>query len=229
MSGKILYQILSIILITFLVGIFFNLSNPRGIPFIGEERKIDFSESDSLMKYLKFQDSIQKVADSLSKISERRRDSLKAMEQKKLQDSIANVRKQDSLRRVNDSLKTIREQMKDTLKTEEKKEFVKPVDIRLDFAKALFDKGYTFIDARDVADYNSGHIRGAVNIPYKEIDKNRNRLEAMAKDRVYVVYCSASCDVSVDMAYFMAKTGFRKVYIFHGGWDEWRNAGYPSE
>jgi 3-mercaptopyruvate sulfurtransferase SseA len=31
------------------------------------------------------------------------------------------------------------------------------------------------------------------------------------------------------MAYYMARMGFKKVYIFHGGWDEWKEAGYPSD
>ncbi|MCX7878826.1 MAG: rhodanese-like domain-containing protein [Ignavibacteria bacterium] len=229
MPDRIPYQILTILAIVVLVGIFYNISNPRGIPFIGEERNVDFSQSDSLMNLLKIQDSIQRIADSLSQISDKRADSLKALEQKKILDSLALVRKQDSIKKVNDSLKAIDDKMKDSVKSEEKKEFIKPVDIRIDFAKALFDKGYTFIDARDVSDFSSGRIKGALNIPYKEIDKNKSRLESMAKDKVYVVYCSASCDVSIDMAYYMAKMGFRKVYIFHGGWDEWRDAGYPSE
>jgi rhodanese-related sulfurtransferase len=106
-------------------------------------------------------------------------------------------------------------------------DIVKPVDIRIDFAKALFDKKYRFIDARDIADYNAGHIQGALNIPYHEYEKYKDRLNNLPKDQVYVTYCSSACDVSIDMAYAMAKLGFKKVYIFHGGWDEWKAAGYP--
>jgi rhodanese-related sulfurtransferase len=91
----------------------------------------------------------------------------------------------------------------------------------------LFDKKYKFIDARDVADFNAGHIQGAINIPYHEIEKYKDKLNSLPKDQVYITYFSSACDVSIDMAYYMAKMGFTKVYIFHGGWDEWKNAGFP--
>ena len=61
-----------------------------------------------------------------------------------------------------------------------------------------------------------------------EFEKYKDRLDNLPKDQVYITYCSAACDVSIDMAYAMAKMGFTKVYIFHGGWDEWKTAGYPA-
>ena len=89
-------------------------------------------------------------------------------------------------------------------------------------------ENYTFIDARDEADYKAGSIKGAINIPYHKIDQFQDKLNSLPKDRVYVAYCSSACDVSIDLAYAMAKQGFTKVYIFHGGWDEWKAAGYPQ-
>jgi len=225
LSKKTLLQSGGILLLGLLAGIFFNLSNPNGIKFFGEEKIVDYSKSDSLMIALKLQDSLLRAADSLKILSDKRTDSLN---QQKAKDSLFAIHKQDSIKKIQDSLKAVN-QKQDSLKNskEQVQDIAKPIDIRIDFAKALFDKKYRFIDARDAADFQAGHIQSSMNIPYHEIEKYRDVLEGLPKDQVYVTYCSSSCDVSIDMAYAMAKMGFKKVYIFHGGWDEWKDAGYP--
>jgi rhodanese-related sulfurtransferase len=231
LSKNTLLQIGGILLITLLTGIFFNISNPNRIQFIANEKIVDFSQSDSLMNALRVQDSLQKIADSLKTLTMNREDSLKLANEKRIQDSLTAANKQDSIKHVQDSINAAKQKVEDSLKNvqnTEVKDYPKPVDIKIDFAKALFDKKYRFIDARDIADYNAGHIQGAINIPYHEFEKYKSRLDELPKDQVYVTYCSSACDVSIDMAYAMAKMGFKKVYIFHGGWDEWKAAGYPA-
>lgn len=230
MSKKTLLQVSGILVLALLTGIFFNISNPHRIQFIANEKIVDFSASDSLLNALRIQDSILKAADSLKNSSNKREDSLKLAMEKHVQDSILAVNKSDSLKRIQDSLKAVNQKKEDSIKNAQNQtqEFAKPVDIKIDFAKALFDKKYRFIDARDVSDYNAGHVQGAMNIPFHEIEKYKDRLNDLPKDQVYVTYCSTACDVSIDMAYYMAKLGFKKVYIFHGGWDEWKAAGYPA-
>jgi rhodanese-related sulfurtransferase len=221
LNKKILLQAGMLIIIARAVGIIFNLSHPNSLPFIGKEQEIDYSQSDSLMNALRIQDSLQQISSHVS-------DSLNLLSEQKTKDSLEAVLKQDSLKRVNDSLKIAKQKLQDSLKNVQKEqEIVKPVDIRLDFAKALFDKKYQFIDARDEADYIAGTIKGAINIPYHKLDDFKPQLEKMAKNNVYVCFCSSACDVSIDLAYAMAHMGFTRVYIFHGGWDEWKKAGYP--
>lgn len=221
MQTRTITEIVIILVIVVIVGVLYNLSSPTRLPFIAEERQFNFSQSDSLLKALQKQDSIEHAADSIKNLSIRREDSLRK-----------NQIKLDSIRRVSDSLKTItKKRTEDSLKALNNTaslDFTKPIDIRLDFAKALFDKHYQFIDARDESDYKAGTIQGAMNIPYHKLDQFKDKLNALPKEKVYVVFCSASCDVSIDLAYAMAKMGFNKLYIFHGGWDEWKNAGYPA-
>lgn len=230
MDTKTLSGAFAILGLAVVIGIFFNLSNPNKIPFIGEDKPVDFSQSDSLMHALQKQDSIQRAADSLKNLSLKRDDSLKIANEKKAKDSLTAANKQDSIKKIQDSIKVVKQKIQDSIKTNAEKptDFVKPLDIRIDFAKALFDKKYKFIDARDVEDYNAGHIQGATNIVFHHIEQYKQTLEGLPKDQVYVAYCSSACDVSIDLAYYMAKMGFTKVYIFHGGWDEWKAAGYPS-
>ena len=47
-------------------------------------------------------------------------------------------------------------------------------------ARQLFQAGAKVIDVRSLAEFNSGHIRGAVNIPYDEIGV---RIETVAPDK----------------------------------------------
>lgn len=230
-------EISAILVLTLAVGVLYNLSSPNRIHFIGREQVVDFSASDSLMLQLRRQDSLQRAADSLKISSNKREDSLKSVNEKRIKDSLQVVKldsakhSQDSLKHVQDSVKTAKEKLADSVKSnpnQNSQNFVKPIDIKLDFAKALFDKKYRFVDARDIADYQAGHIQGAMNIAYHEFEKYKSVLEGLPRDQVYVCYCSSACDVSIDLAYAMAKMGFTKTYVFHGGWDEWKTAGYPA-
>ena len=227
MSKTTFKEIGIILLIVLCVGIVFNISSPNRLPFIGEEKLTDFSKSDSLMVALQKQDSIQHAADSIKNLSLKREDSLKLINEKKAKDSLSAVMKQDSIKRVSDSLRTIKKKTEDSVKTEADN-FVKPIDIRLDFAKALYERKYTFIDARDETDYSAGTILGARNYPFHKFDQIKDKISKLPKNEVYVCFCSSTCDVSIDMAYAMAHMGFTKMYIFHGGWDEWKKAGYPT-
>jgi rhodanese-related sulfurtransferase len=228
LNKKTLSEAGLLILIAAVVSIIFNLSHTNRLPFIGKEKEIDYSQSDSLLNALRIQDSVQRAADSLQQISIHKKDSLNFLSEQEAKDSLQAILKHDSIRKVKDSLKIAKQKVQDSVKNvQNEQEIVKPVDIRLNFAKALYDKKYQFIDARDEADYNEGTIKGAINIPYHKLDELKPKLEKMPKNKVYVCFCSSACDVSIDLAYAMAHMGFTHVYIFHGGWDEWKNAGYP--
>ncbi|HMT10521.1 MAG TPA: hypothetical protein PKA39_02735, partial [Ignavibacteria bacterium] len=100
MSKKVVIQICCILALTLAVGIFYNISNPNGIQFVANEKVVDFSQSDSLMNALRMQDSIQRAADSLKTNSLNREDSLRLVNEKRLQDSILAKNKSDSLKKI---------------------------------------------------------------------------------------------------------------------------------
>lgn len=235
MHKKVLLQIAVIIILSVLLGILYNNLSMNPLPLVSEKSE-DFSQSDSLMNVMMRQDSILKAADSLKLLSQKRQDSIKLIGDQKMKDSLDRAATLDSLKHVADSLKAAKKHIEDSLKSVANQtkdtttaSFVKPVEIKLDFAKLLFDKKYRFVDARDESDYNAGHIQGAVNIPYHKYDESKSKLGQFTKSQVIVVYCGEGCDVSIDLAYAMAKEGFTKLYIFRGGWDEWKAAGYPTQ
>jgi rhodanese-related sulfurtransferase len=120
--------------------------------------------------------------------------------------------------------------------TEKTKEgYIKPQNIALAHTKALYDINGLFIDGRKPVDYAAGHIKGAINIPYEEFREKpqEEKIEMMRKfnkEGVIVCYCDGGdCDISIDLAYELAKLGFNSVNIYLGGFAEWENAGYPVE
>lgn len=112
--------------------------------------------------------------------------------------------------------------------------FVKPQNIKLDFAKILFDRNALFIDGRLPEEYNAGHIKNAINITYSSFvslprEKKMEIMNKYNKNGFIVCYCEGgSCDISIDHGYEIAKLGFNSVNIFLGGYEEWVEAGYPT-
>jgi rhodanese-related sulfurtransferase len=50
------------------------------------------------------------------------------------------------------------------------------------------------------------------------------------KDGVIVVYCRGDkCEVSIDLAYEIARLGFNSVNIYRGGIKEWKEKGFPTQ
>jgi len=141
----------------------------------------------------------------------------------------------DSERFLIDSSKTSNTEVKNQRGKLNKAGFYQPVNIPVESAKKLFDEGIVFIDGRIPAEFQQGHIKGAMNIDYVSFkDKTKEeKLEVMKnfkKDQVIVSYCgSDSCEISIDNAYEIAKAGFDDVKIYLGGYKEWKQLGYPTE
>lgn len=154
-------------------------------------------------------------------------------------DSISSISKDQSL--LNDSTNnnsnsTNDKSADDTLKRNSKvvvndsKPFNKPKAIKIDFAYNLFKQGIKFIDARPPEEYAGGHIKGAVNIPFYGSENYESVLNEINKNEAIVTYCSGDdCDLSILLADEIFAKGFKKVYIFFGGWNDWQVKNYPIE
>lgn len=58
-----------------------------------------------------------------------------------------------------------------------------------------------------------------------EADK-KNLLKDYKPDDIMVVYCGGGeCEVSIDLAYEIAKVGFNSTNIYRGGYKEWVEKG----
>lgn len=194
-------KILNIILFSILVGFVYNYLNPNGIPLIREERKLTFAKDDVVKA-----DSLLTTHSLPNDLSDENHFS--AQDNKSISDS------------------SINQSTKSNLTTTEL--FAEPLAIKIDKAYQLYKQGVKFIDARMPEEYAEGHIKGAINIPFDGDESYRNILNSFSKDEVLVTYCSGTeCDVSILLGDELFEKGFKKVYIFFGGWNDWVERGYP--
>ncbi|RJP67238.1 MAG: rhodanese-like domain-containing protein [Ignavibacteriales bacterium] len=208
MKLRINYRIFAAILIlSSAIGIVYNLFNPKGIGLLREQKKIVWA-SDSLFQN---DETVQLKADT------RNTDEInKAIDSSKIKLEKSKVisLEDKSLTKPDTLLKTS-----------------KPTFIKLNQALKLYNSGRAlFVDARDKWDFADGHIKGAINIPEYSFDKSNPVLKSIPKNKTIITYCGGDdCEMSEKLAEYFYELGYKKVFIFFGGWNEWKAANYPTE
>lgn len=107
-----------------------------------------------------------------------------------------------------------------------------PLPLGLQQAKELYDRREaTFVDARDKSDYAAGHIKGALPLPLGDFETRLARFKVEVKpDKTLIVYCNGfDCHDSMNLGNKLIKAGYGNVYVFLGGFPEWKDAGYAVE
>ncbi len=106
-----------------------------------------------------------------------------------------------------------------------------PAMISWNEAQTFFEsKKALFIDSRNPHEYRRGHIRGAINIPLNDFEREKQLLAKTPKDKFLVTYCDGvECNSSMSMAEKLMELGFTNVKIFFGGWQDWEANKLPVE
>ena len=102
-------------------------------------------------------------------------------------------------------------------------------DNREELAEKI-DRGEDFvlIEVLRAVDYEEGHLPGAINIPAARI--GREAKERFDLDREIVVYCrNFACRSSTVASDKLDSLGFRNVFEYKGGKQDWKEAGLPLE
>jgi rhodanese-related sulfurtransferase len=105
-----------------------------------------------------------------------------------------------------------------------------PMPIPLAQVKQMRDaKEAVIVDARSKVFFVQGHIDGALLLPLEDAKKATGTLAGkFAKDATIIAYCNGfSCHDSMELAKLLMKAGYTSVYVYEGGFPEWRDAGYP--
>ena len=92
-----------------------------------------------------------------------------------------------------------------------------------ELSSKMVKEGALLIDVRTVGEYKSGHVKGAVNIPHKEIFSKKNIIEQLTKNdkkTPIVLYCKSGGRASVAQK-TLKNLGYEKV-INHGGMSTWK-------
>ena len=87
-----------------------------------------------------------------------------------------------------------------------------------------------FLDAREPADYEAGHIAGALSLPIEEFDQHFAAVEPLLKpEAIIIVYCDGvDCELSNRLMVRLRELGYQNVRHLVNGWTEWRKAGFPT-
>lgn len=104
--------------------------------------------------------------------------------------------------------------------------------IGLEEARQLFEKdAVLFLDARSRNQYVEGHIRGALCIPWQEVDHFFMEIaDQLEHSRPIITYCDGeTCDLSHELALFLKELGFEDVRVLVNGWSVWLQAGLPTQ
>ena len=80
------------------------------------------------------------------------------------------------------------------------------------------ERNIKILDVRLEADYQIGHIPGAISMPYEELN---DRIKELNKDDLHIVYCYNNyCHLGARAAYLLAKNTF-SVMELEGGYKTW--------
>lgn len=87
------------------------------------------------------------------------------------------------------------------------------------------------IDARSAAEFEKGHIRGAISLPLADFDQSlAKNLALFSQNKPIIIYCGGEgCDLSDLLAQKLTAIGMDQVSVFAAGWTGWKTAGFPSE
>jgi rhodanese-related sulfurtransferase len=101
--------------------------------------------------------------------------------------------------------------------------------------------GAVTLDVRVASEYAEGHIKGAINIPYREksdkavsfdASQDEFNLAKLPADKAtaLVIYCNGpECWKSFKASTLAIKGGYAKIYWYRAGFPDWKSKGLPTE
>lgn len=95
-----------------------------------------------------------------------------------------------------------------------------------EFRTKLYEDEKSFLlDVRTPQEFAQGHISGAYNIDYQDLESFKESVAKLDKSRVYYLYCRSG-KRSGNARLYMQMRGY-KVYDLKGGIMAWTSAGFP--
>ena len=77
------------------------------------------------------------------------------------------------------------------------------------------------IDARDAAQYAKEHIPGAVNIEWRQVLAQKDKIP---KNKPVLIYCNTG-SLSAQAGFALRVAGYENLRILQGGYEEWKSKG----
>ena len=89
-------------------------------------------------------------------------------------------------------------------------------------------KKFTLIDVREPEEFQAGHLPGAINIPYAQVEE---RMDQLSREIPQIIYCIHSSWRAPYVANLLLDNGIENVYVLEGGVSAWNAGGtvvYPT-
>lgn len=78
------------------------------------------------------------------------------------------------------------------------------------------------IDTRSPQEFESGHINGAINIPFDQLGEYIDKIDALPKDKWIVTYCEGPpCEKGEMLARELFYMDFHRVAYYDAGLNDW--------
>lgn len=77
---------------------------------------------------------------------------------------------------------------------------------------------YQFVDLRTPKIFENGHIKGAINIPFKSMTKNNNCKIFLDPDKINIIYGETS-EQTIFAGFLLQQLGLKNYYIVLGNYD----------
>ncbi|NIJ44626.1 rhodanese-related sulfurtransferase [Wenyingzhuangia heitensis] len=90
----------------------------------------------------------------------------------------------------------------------------------IEFKKALRQDKIQIVDVRTVKEFNTGHIKNAININVLSQNKFKEQIETLDKNKPTYIYCRSG-KRSLKALDQMLNSGFVNIYDLKGGYIEW--------
>lgn len=89
------------------------------------------------------------------------------------------------------------------------------------------DADVLILDVRTSTEYETGHVPGAINIPFDEVEARLDELEPH-RDGEIVLYCESGRRAG-KAGDVLTGAGFEGIHHLEGDMSGWRKAGRPTE
>jgi len=106
------------------------------------------------------------------------------------------------------------------------------IEMNADALKDMVEAGMAvLLDARTRENYNQGHIPQAINLPIGEFKQMYDKISPLlTEDKAIIIYCiGINCIDSALLAKELHQKGFREIFVYKAGMEEWQELGYPIE
>ena len=97
-----------------------------------------------------------------------------------------------------------------------------------DFEKGIAGTNVQVLDVRTFKEYNTGHIKNALQADWTNSSQFSDRIQYLDKDKPVYIYCLVG-GRSTAAADWMRKSGFKNVVELIGGINAWKQAEKPLE